>query len=54
MVATTFITKNVAEQDRIQSHAPMLRELHLRLSVKKATELGDKKRAREIQAMVDR
>ena len=49
-----FISNNLAEQDQIHSYALMLRELHLRSSVKKATELGDTKGAREIKAMVDR
>ena len=49
-----FISTNLTEQDRIQSHAPMLRELHLRSSIKRATESGDKKGAREIKAKVDR
>ena len=49
-----FISTNLIEQDRIQSHAPMLRELHLRSSIKRATESGDKRGAREIKAKVDR
>ena len=39
------IAGNLQDQDRIQSHAPMLRELHLRSNMKKAKERGDTKKA---------
>ena len=48
------IASNLREQDRIQSHAPMLRELHLRSNMKKARESGDIKKATEIKAIIRR